>query len=42
MLVRSMKAMVYITRATGMMRSQRWEGCSLVDGTDGECITTEQ
>jgi len=28
-----------ITRATGMMRSQRWEVGSLDDGIGGECIT---
>jgi len=37
--VRSMKAMVYITRATGMMRSQRWDAGSLDGGMRGECIT---
>ena len=42
MLVRSMKAMVYMIRATGMMRSQRCEGFSLVGGMRGECITGPQ
>jgi len=34
MLVRSMKAMVYMTRATGMMRVQR-EGAKRVGGEAG-------
>jgi hypothetical protein len=47
-LVRSTKAMVYIMKATGIMRSQRWEGIGsvreenfLVIGVRREIITSQ-